>query len=434
MSIGEIICGFMVVNSLLWIGLFYLYLKNRKDEDLLHASLFFLCGTIFLFGQLQLEHGQSAQGAVFWNKFQYIGIVGFLYTLPLFTSTITKRRLYPQVRIGLGIITMFFIVLLIFSNFIISNVPRFHYTSYRAEKGILYPLFATIIVVIGAYFYLQIIASSRKHMIVPIRSVNYTPVIVGIGIAFVLGIIEIIGVFLDKPLLQGISQPFILLAIFIMSISFAWTFLSQYSLFSVALDESQLEIEKLVKKAKLDYVEFVNLIARTLDAKDHYTAGHALRVMDYSVKIANALNISKSEIELLKQASLLHDIGKISIPDGVLNKKTRLTKKDREHIYKHPVVAKHILSTVSDFRDILDIIYSHHERVDGKGYPDGKMKDDIPLLSRILAVADAYDAMRSERPYRKAKSKEEAIDELREVRGSQLDEEIVDKFIEVIVT
>jgi len=180
-------------------------------------------------------------------------------------------------------------------------------------------------------------------------------------------------------------------------------------------------------------VEFVQLIAKTLDAKDHYTAGHSLRVMDYAVRIAKTLDIPECEIELLKQACLLHDIGKISIPDGILNKKKPLTKKERDYILRHPVIGKKILSTFSEFKGILDIIYAHHERIDGKGSPDGVAREQIPLLARILAVADTYDAMRSERPYRSAKTKESAIDELNKIKGSQLDEEIVDKFIASII-
>jgi len=214
-----------------------------------------------------------------------------------------------------------------------------------------------------------------------------------------------------------------------------WTFLSQYTWAFTNLTKSQEEIEKLVEKSnrKLveksnrDFLEFVHLIAKTLEAKDHYTAGHSLRVMDYATKIAQALNLPDKEIELLKQACLLHDIGKISIPDGILNKKKNLTKKEREHILKHPIIGKNILSTVSEFKEILDIIYA-------KGYPDGKTKDEIPLLARILAVADTYDAMRSERPYRRAKSKKQALKELQLARGSQLDEEVVDIFIKALST
>jgi HD-GYP domain-containing protein (c-di-GMP phosphodiesterase class II) len=135
---------------------------------------------------------------------------------------------------------------------------------------------------------------------------------------------------------------------------------------------------------------------------------------------------------MLKQACLLHDIGKIGIPDGILNKRSALNDKEREHIFRHPAVGKQILSSVADFQGILEIIQTHHERVDGKGYPQGLNQDDIPLLARILAVADTYDAMCSERPYRKAKTKLQAIAELQNVKYKQLDGAIVDKFIEVL--
>lgn len=174
------------------------------------------------------------------------------------------------------------------------------------------------------------------------------------------------------------------------------------------------------------------MVTKTLNAKDPYTADHSVRVMEYSVQIANTLSLAESEIDLLRQACLFHDIGKICIPDYILNKRAVLTDEEREHILRHPELGRQILSTAGEFKHILDIIYAHHERVDGKGYPDGRTRDEIPLLARILAVADTYDAMLPERPYRRAKTKDEAIQELHKVKGTQLDEEIVDKFIEVL--
>ncbi len=194
----------------------------------------------------------------------------------------------------------------------------------------------------------------------------------------------------------------------------------------------QKRLERLAEKSNRNFAELVQLVTQALNAKDRYTADHSLRVMDYAVKIAQVLNLPESEIELLKRACLLHDIGKISVPDGILNKTELLTEKEREHVSRHPAIGRQILSEVSEFKEILDIIYSHHERVDGRGYPDGKTKEEIPLLARIIAVADTYDAMLPERPYRKAKTKDEAIQELHNVKGTQLDEEIVNKFIEVI--
>lgn len=194
----------------------------------------------------------------------------------------------------------------------------------------------------------------------------------------------------------------------------------------------QRRIKKLARRCNQNSAEFMQMVTRTLNAKDPYIADHSLRVTEYAVQIAQILNLTEVEIDLLKQACMLHDIGKIGIPDDILNKKDILTESEREHILRHPVVGRQILSTVSEFSAILDIIYSHHERVDGRGYPDGRTKEEIPLLARILAVADTYDAMRPERPYRRAKTKDEAIQELHKVKGSQLDEDIVDKFIDVL--
>jgi putative nucleotidyltransferase with HDIG domain len=154
--------------------------------------------------------------------------------------------------------------------------------------------------------------------------------------------------------------------------------------------------------------------------------------MDYSLRIARVLKLSERDRELLKNASLLHDIGKIAIPDGILNKKSALSEHELEHIYRHPVVGRQILSSVSDFEGILDIIYYHHERVDGKGYPKGLTKHEIPLLARIIAVADTYDAITTQRLPRKESGRKFAAAEMKRIRGTQLDEEIVDAFLKII--
>jgi putative nucleotidyltransferase with HDIG domain len=227
-------------------------------------------------------------------------------------------------------------------------------------------------------------------------------------------------------------EPFIV-SIFVVSVGFMWTYISQFSWVLDALDRSEKEVDKLVARSNQSFVEFVGLIAKTLEAKDHYTAGHSQRVRDYSLKIARVLKLPEVEIEILRQACILHDIGKIKIPDGILNKKSPLTKKEWEFIFQHPLVGRQILSTVSDFQDIVDVIYTHHERVDGQGYPRRLKMEEIPLLARILSVADAYDAMRSERPYRKSKNKVQAQTELERVKGTQLDPKVVDALLGIIL-
>jgi putative nucleotidyltransferase with HDIG domain len=433
MGIGDITFGFFVISFSLFISQLYLYLTSKRNVEFLYASLFFLCGTIFLFGQFQLTHNFSTASAVFWDKFQNVGIFGYLYALPLFSATMMRKKINRNIKIMLAVLTLVIIGLVLFTDFVLTDQINSYSTAIRARRGILFMPFITLLLFVTSYLFVQIIRTSRIKIIKPVGyTPNYTPLIVGISIGLFCGVLDLIGIVRGKPTIAGATWPFILFGVFIVSVSFAWTFLSKFSTFFGALSESQLNHDKLIERYNKNFFEFVQLIAKTIDAKDHYTAGHSLRVRDYAIKIATTLNLSQTDITLLEQAALLHDIGKIATPDGILNKKAPLTREERQYINMHPVVAREILSTVSDFEGILDIIYHHHERIDGKGYPKGLKKEQIPLLARIIAVADTYDAMLSERPYRSAKTKKEAIDELIRVKGSQLDHKIVDRFIEVV--
>jgi len=428
MIFGHISLAFAYVTIILSASLLYLYLKNQQLGHFFHGGLFLLCGAVVLFAQYHLELGLTSGKAVFWSKFQYWGIFGYMYTFPIFVADIINKKLTYRLKLGLGILTLIFLGFTTFSKLIISNRAAYTLGLLQAEKGILYPFFVTILSLTILYFCTRVIGFSKRDFSKPI---NFNPLIVGIGISVFFGILDLVGLLLKRPVIPGIRNPFII-GIFSASVAFVWSSCSQYLWTIDTLSDSEKKITKLIEKSNKSFIEFVELIAKTLDAKDHYTAGHSLRVMEHAVKIARVLNLSESEIELLKQACLLHDIGKINIPDGILNKKSPLNEKERAHILRHPVVGKQILSTVSDFQGILDIIYTHHERIDGKGYPEGLAKNEIPLLSRIIAVADTYDAMRSERPYRRAKSKEQAIMELEKAKGSQLDEILVNKFIQII--
>lgn len=424
MFLSEITLIFASSVTLLTICLACLYFKNRDNENFLYAVLFFVCCSLALYSEYHIELNSGLAQAIFWSKISYIAIFGFIYTFPVFTAILTGKTLSKGAKNLLGTITLVCFAFIGLTDLIVSNQPVTFLSILRTEKGTLFPLFIALLLIITCGYYVKAVLISKSNS----KRLKQTPLIIGVALGFLLSSLNIAGVLMGRPLIPGFSSPYIL-GIYIIAVSFAWVFLSQYSWVFTSLTKTRQEVERLTAKSSRDFVEFVQLIAKTLDAKDHYTAGHSLRVMDYAVRIANTLNIPEREIELLKQACLLHDIGKMSIPDGILNKKKPLSKKEREYILRHPVVGKKILSTVSEFRGILDIIYAHHERIDGKGYPDGLVKDGIPLLARILAVADTYDAMRSERPYRKAKNKECALDELNKIKGSQLDEEIVDKFI-----
>ena len=179
-------------------------------------------------------------------------------------------------------------------------------------------------------------------------------------------------------------------------------------------------------------LSIIYALAATVDAKDHYTYGHSRKVSDYSVAIAEALNLPQDRIATIRAAGLLHDIGKVGIPDSILKKKGHLTDKEWEPVKAHPKLGVEILRHVIDLVNCLPAILHHHERHDGKGYPSGLKGDSIPIEGRILAIADAYDAITSPRPYREQLSPQQALDELKRSAGTQFDPELVDIFCKII--
>jgi len=179
-------------------------------------------------------------------------------------------------------------------------------------------------------------------------------------------------------------------------------------------------------------LSIIYALAATVDAKDHYTYGHSRKVSEYSVAMAEALGLPQDRIATIRAASLLHDIGKVGIPDSILSKQGPLTDEEWEPVKVHPKLGVEILRHIIDLVNCLPAILHHHERYDGKGYPSGLKGENIPLEGRILAVADAYDAMTSPRPYREQLSPQQAINELKRCAGTQFDPELVEVFCRII--
>lgn len=180
---------------------------------------------------------------------------------------------------------------------------------------------------------------------------------------------------------------------------------------------------------------FITVMVTALDARDAYTAGHSLRVATYSLEIGKRLRLPEEQLQKLYKYAILHDIGKIGIPDAVLLKDGRLTNEEFAWIKKHPVLGENILRQVQPIEEVKDLlpgIRSHHERIDGKGYPDGLQGEQIPLFGRIIAVADAFDAMTSDRTYRKGMNVEKAVSILLGGKGTQWDAEMVDHFVDYL--
>ena len=180
------------------------------------------------------------------------------------------------------------------------------------------------------------------------------------------------------------------------------------------------------------YLESIQTLRYTVDAKDNYTRGHSDRVSEYSVLIGNALNLPEKDINTLKIGGLFHDIGKIGVPDSILLKEDRLTDDEYSEIKNHPSIGAHILSTASIFNDIIPIVKHHHEKYDGTGYPGRLKGNDIPYLARITAIADSFDAMTSRRTYRDSLPIEVVIEEFERCRGTQFDPELTDVFLDIV--
>jgi len=181
-------------------------------------------------------------------------------------------------------------------------------------------------------------------------------------------------------------------------------------------------------------LSFASALVAALDARDQYTAGHSAAVAVYARDIACRLNLSESQQQLVHLCGLLHDIGKVGLPAGLLEKPGALTLDERRRMEEHPVIGERILAKVESYEEIARIVRHHHERIDGQGYPDGLRGDLIPLVSRILAVADAYNAMTSGRPYRDAMPSRVARLRLAQAVGSQFDTTVVAAFEAILAT
>jgi len=194
---------------------------------------------------------------------------------------------------------------------------------------------------------------------------------------------------------------------------------------AIALDNSRLyqELEEM-------FFQTAESLADAIEKRDPYTGGHTQRVTLYSQAIAKYLQLKPLEKKWLKIASLLHDIGKIGVEDDILKKRERLSPEEFNIIKRHSDMGAEILEHVRQLREIVPGVRYHHEHVNGKGYPDGLRGKEIPILAKIVAVADTYDAMTTDRPYRKAMEKEAAVEELKICSGTQLDKEVVEAFIQ----
>uniref|UniRef100_A0A7C4X8L1 HD domain-containing protein n=1 Tax=candidate division WOR-3 bacterium TaxID=2052148 RepID=A0A7C4X8L1_UNCW3 len=192
-----------------------------------------------------------------------------------------------------------------------------------------------------------------------------------------------------------------------------------------------IENASLYKQLDELFLSSIRAIVEAIDAKDPYTKGHSARVVEYSLLIGNELKLTKEELKNLEISAILHDVGKIGIPDSILSKPGKLTDEEFEYMKRHPELGAEIIQPIEELKKLAPNILHHHERYDGKGYPAGLKGKKIPLFARIIAIADSFDAITSERPYRSRREPITALHEMDINKGTQFDPKLVKTFIKV---
>lgn len=201
------------------------------------------------------------------------------------------------------------------------------------------------------------------------------------------------------------------------------------------LEESTKNLARLYENLRSNYMHTIKVLAQAIEARDHYTHSHSQNVVKYASAIAREMGLTAREVQTIAEACELHDLGKIGVEDHVLGKVQKLTDEEWQQIRRHPVIGAQILQPLSFMSEVIEFIRLHHEHYDGSGYPEGRKARAIPLGARIIHLADAYEAMTSQRAYRKVPlNKQQAVDEIRKHSGSQFDPTVVEAFLKVVHT
>lgn len=294
----------------------------------------------------------------------------------------------------------------------------------KSENTIQILVESLLILVLGYVFY--------RFLIVPVSNITHIDNKIGRGAYIVLPAFSLTYTLIIEKINSIYEENNVLLVV--TAISSVFVILAVCIGFHYIIRNTIVirELEKARDDVKTLSVEVMEALAHTIDAKDEYTKGHSVRVAKYSRMIAEKMGLSAEDCENIYYMGLLHDIGKIGVPNEIINKPTKLSDEEYNIIKLHPVLGYDILIEIKSQPELSVGARWHHERYDGKGYPDGKSGDEIPFLDRIIAVADSYDAMTSNRSYRKYLPQEVVREELEKNMGTQFDPEVAKCMIELI--
>jgi putative nucleotidyltransferase with HDIG domain len=196
--------------------------------------------------------------------------------------------------------------------------------------------------------------------------------------------------------------------------------------------ERSRQLRAALEELEATYNATLHALIIALDTRDNESAGHSQRVVDYTLAIARALGVEGQDLDAVARGALLHDIGKIGVPDAILRKPGPLTEEEWAQMREHPTIGYRMLKDIPFLAAAAEIVYAHEERYDGRGYPRGLAGEAIPLGARLFAVADTLDAITSDRPYRQARSRQQAVEEILRCKGTQFDPQVVEAFLKVV--
>jgi len=193
----------------------------------------------------------------------------------------------------------------------------------------------------------------------------------------------------------------------------------------------ETKVDEQTRRVRQTFLSAIASLVKAMEERDPSTAGHSLRVREYAVRLGEALGLDRRRMKRLSLAAKLHDIGKVGVPEAILHKQSTLTPEEDRIIREHPVIGERVLTPIVHCKEVLAAIRGHHERIDGLGYPDGLKGDAIPLLARIIAIADCYDALTTSRAYREPATPDQALELIRAGAGAQFEAQFVRAFLEV---
>lgn len=395
------------------LGLFLIFLYYRKVEETSTLLFGFLSisEAIHSFGYAMLQNSHNFEEGLFWTRFLHFGAILMAFFCVLFINDFLGIKKSRSRLIAYSLLVFLFFLPSGYFLRASVGVKPYKPAPYIADTGPLYALFAVLVFVAALYIILSLLSYKKTTQGKDANKLlKVNTLIIGTVIIVAAGIYDLWGMFSTIKTIFALSYALILLCV----------------IFTVRVFLYHVD---MVKRLKRSYLSTILALINTLEAKDEYTMGHSQRVKKYAEIIAKGLNLAKDRILLIKMAALLHDIGKIGIPDNILNKPDKLTEEEWLKIKKHPVRGREILTPIDYLRGARRFVVDHHERFDGKGYPKGLKGLEIPLEAQIISVADAFDSITTGRHYKKAVSFDEAVSEIMKNKGTQFSDIVADGFL-----